>query len=185
MKRLLTILVVLAMVASVSFAVDFGGSTAVGVTANAEVQKVEVDQEIDVDIGPLHLDLNGGLDYDSMIIESINVGHVSADYEIGAELGVSVFTIGGSITGDDAVPLKDIKAGIGIATGDVGGDVDVKLSADPENEIFQGAEFSAFWNPGPLELRVGYFLTSNGVGEINVPEVFDDGGFYAKAKISY
>ncbi|KKK64562.1 hypothetical protein LCGC14_2982930, partial [marine sediment metagenome] len=28
-------------------------------------------------------------------------------------------------------------------------------------------------------------LTSNGVGEINTTEVFDDGGFYAKAKISY
>ena len=185
MKHVLAILVVLVMVAGISWAVDFGGSTAVGVTANAEVQKVEVDQEIDVDIGPLHLDLNGGLDYDSMIIESINVGHVSPDYEIGAKVGFSIFTVGGSITGDEAVSLKDVKAFLDIAVGDVGGDIDIKLSADPENEIFQGAEFSAFWNPGPLELRAGYFLTSSGVGEINVPEVFDDGGIYAKIKISY
>jgi len=185
MKRLLTILMVLAIVAGISWAVDFGGSTAVSVAANADEQKVEVDQEIDVDIGPLHLDLNGGLDYDSMIIESINVGHVSADYEIGAKVTASIFSIDGSITGDETVLLKDIKAGIGIATGDVGGDVDVKLSADPENEIFQGAEISAFWNPGPLEIRIGYLYTSLGAGDVNTSEVFDDGGIYGKIKISY
>ncbi|KKK68305.1 hypothetical protein LCGC14_2945370, partial [marine sediment metagenome] len=40
MKRLLTILMVLSMVAGISWAVDFGGSTAVSVAANADEQKV-------------------------------------------------------------------------------------------------------------------------------------------------
>ena len=185
MKRLLAILVVLAIVAGISWAVDFGGSTVVGAAANADLQKIEVDQEIDIDIGPLHIDLAGGVDYDSMILGNIIVGHVSADYEIGAKVGFSIFSVGGSIAGNDGVSMTDVKAFLDIAAGPVGADVDVLLSADSENDVFRGAEFSAFWNPGPVELRIGYLLTSAGVGEINTTEVFDDGGFYATAKISY
>ncbi len=183
--KLLTILMVLAVVAGMSFAVDFGGSTEVGVTANADEQKIAVIQEIDIDLGPLHVDLDGELDYDSMIVESINVGHASGEYEIGAELAVSVFAFGGTIAGDDVLALGDITAFVGIAVGDVGADVSTLLSADAENDAFQGAEFSAFWNPGPLELRVGYLLTSEGAGDENAPEAFDNGGAYATAKISY
>ena len=177
MKRLTILILVLAIVAGISWAVDFGGSTAVGAVANADEQRVEVDQEIDIDIGPLHVDINGGLDYAGE--------DILADFKLGAEVSFSVFKIGALITGKQSVPLNEIKAFIDIATGPVGADVDVLLSADAEKDVFQGAEFSAFWNPGPLELRAGYFLTSSGVGEINVPEVFDDGGIYGKIKISY
>lgn len=176
MKRLLTILVVLAMVAGISWAIEFGGSTEVGAAANAEEQKAEVDQEIGIGIGPLQIDIECGLDYD---------GEIAADYEIGAEVGVSVFTFGGSIEGDDKQALGDITAFIGIAVADVGADVYAELSADTEKDTFQGAEFSAFWNPGPIEIRAGYLLTSEGAGDDNTPEVFDDGGIYGKIKISY
>ena len=176
MKRLTMLLLVLLMVSGISFGVDFGGSTTVAGVANAEAQRVEVDQDIDIDIGPLHIDLGGGLDYD---------GAVAADYSAGASVGFSIFTIGGSIAGAKAIPLGDIKAYLDIAAGSIGADVDVLLSGDAEKEVFQGAEFSVFYKPGPLELRVGYLVTSEGVGGINAPEVFDDGGIYATAKISY
>ena len=176
MKRLTILLLVLAVVAGTSFGIDFGGSTAVAGVANAEAQRVEVDQDIDIDVGPLHIDLAGGVDYD---------GDILADYAVGASVGFSVFTIGGSVAGNQDIPMTDVKAFLDIATGDIGADVDLLLSADAEKEVFQGAEFSAFWNPGPLELRVGYLLTTLGAGDVNAPEVFDDGGVYAKVKISY
>jgi len=176
MKRLTILLLVLLMVCSISWTIDFGGSTAIAGVANADAQRVEVDQDIDIDIGPLHIDLAGGLDYD---------GAVAADYSVGASVGFFIFTIGGSVAGDKDIPLGDVKANLDVVAGVVGADVDVLLSADAEKEVFQGAEFSAFWNPGPLELRVGYLLTTEGAGEINAPEVFDDGGIYATAKITY
>jgi len=176
MKRLTILILVLLMVCSISFAIDFGGSTAVAGVANAEAQRVEVDQDIDIDIGPLHIDLAGGLDYD---------GAIAADYSVGASVGFSVFTVGGSIAGDKAIPVGDTIAYLDIAAGAVGADIDILLSGDAEKDAFQGAEFSAFYNPGPFELRVGYLLTTLGAGDVNAPEVFDAGGVYATAKISY
>ncbi len=177
MKRLTMLLLVLAIVAGTSFAIDFGGSTAVAATANPDAQKVELDQDIDIDIGALHIDLAGGVDYAGE--------DILADYSLGASIGFSVFKVGGSIAGNQGISMTDVKAFLDIATGPVGADIDVLLSADPANDVFRGAEFSAFWNPGPLELRVGYLFTSVGAGGVNAPEVFDDGGIYAKAKITY
>ncbi len=177
MKRLTILLLVLAIVAGTSFAIDFGGSTTVAGVANAEAQRVEVDQDIDIHIGSLHIDLAGGVDYAGE--------DILADYSLGASIGFSVFKVGGSIAGNQGIPMTDVKAFLDIATGDIGADVDVLLSADAEKEVFQGAEFSAFWNPGPLEFRVGYLFTTLGAGGVNAPEVFDDGGIYATAKISY
>ena len=175
--KLTIFVLVLVMVASMSFGIDFGGSTAVAGVVNAEAQRVEVDQDIDVDIGLLHIDLTGGVDYAGE--------DILADYSLGASITFSVFKLGGSIAGNQGVAMTDVKAFLDIATGDVGADVDVKLSADPEADVFQGVEFSAFYNPGPLEFRVGYLLTTIGAGDVNVPEVFDAGGIYAKAKFTY
>jgi len=176
-KRLMLCVVMLAIVAGISFALEIGGSTAVASIGNAEEQRIEIDQEVDIDLGAFHFDVDGGVDYLLPTKERL------WNYEIGTSYVFSVFTFGGTFAGDQDVKLGTITAYADIVHGDVGADVDFKFSAD--ETVFQGAEFSAFWNPGPLELRLGYLWTELGAGDVNAPEVLEKGGLYGKAKISY
>ena len=179
MKKLLTVLVVLVMVASVSFALEVGGSTATAIIGNGDQQRLEVDQEVDIDLGAFHFDVDGGVDYD------LPVKEYAANYLVGASYTFSIFKVGGSIEGNRDVKLGAMKVYADIAVENVGADVDFLISADETKDIFQGAEFSAFYNPGPFEFRVGYLWTENGAPDINAPELLTDGGLYVKAKFSY
>ena len=62
MKKLLMVLVVLAIVAGMSFALEVGGSSAITGYGNEDAKTFEADQEIDIDLDALHFDVNGGLD---------------------------------------------------------------------------------------------------------------------------
>ena len=179
MKHLLIIVLVFVMVASISFALEVGGSTAVAGIGNADEQRIEIDQEVDIDLGAFHIDVNGGFDYD------LPVKEYAANYLVGASYTFSIFKVGGSIEGNRDVKLGKMKAYADIAAGDVGADVDFLFSADGAKDFFQGAEFSAFYNPGSFEFRVGYMWTENGEPDVNVPEALTNGGFYAKVKCSY
>ena len=182
MRKLLTIVLGLVMVASVSFALEIGGSTAVAGIGNEDQQRIEVDQEIDVDLGALHFDVNGGVDYD------LPGKEYAANYLVGASYTFSIFKVGGSIEGDREVKLGDIEVYADIRHENVGADVDFLFSADgAKAQIFQGAEFSGFFNPAPFEIRIGYMLTpeDGGAVDANTPEALDGGGFYAKVKCAY
>jgi hypothetical protein len=178
MKQILAVIAMLAIVAGISFA-DIGGSTATAIIGNADEQRVEVDQEFDIDVDALHFDVNGGCDY------TFHDKKRAWDWLVGASYSFSIFKVGGSLEGNKDVKLTVIKAYADITMGDVGADIDFKFSADPAADPFQGAEFSAYWNPGPVEIRVGYNWTELGEPDVNVPEALTDGGLYAKAKISY
>ncbi|MFH1737995.1 MAG: hypothetical protein ABIH23_03225 [bacterium] len=181
MHKMLIVLMVLAMVAGMSFALEVGGSTAVAGVGNADEQRLEVDQEIDIDIGVLHLDVNGGFDY---------TFHDKAkfwNYDIGGKYTLGILTVGASFTGNQDLKFNEIKAFGDIVAGPVGADVDALFSADPEKDFFRGAEFSGFWKPGPVELRIGYMMVPDGGKNLdkNTPEALTGGGLYAKAKLSY
>ena len=179
MRKILALVMIMLMVSIFGFALDIGGSTALAGIGNVEDQKFELDQVVDIDLGIFHFDVDGGLDY------KLPEKDWLWDYAVGASGTFSVFTLGGSIAGNQGVKLDALKAYLDIAVAPVGADIDFLFSANEAKDIFQGAEFSAFYNPGPFEFRIGYLWTENGAGEVNAPEVFTNGGIYGKAKINY
>jgi len=176
-KRALMVLLMLAIVVSMSFAGPVSGSTAAAVIGNTDEKRIEVDQEFDIDLGAFHIDVNGGVDYD------LPVKEYAWDYLLGGSYAFSVFKVGASMEGDQDVKVDVIKAYVDVVYESVGADVDLLLSGD--EDIFQGVEFSAFVKPGPFEIRVGYLLTEVGDGGANAPEELTDGGLYAKIKCTY
>ena len=179
MKKVFVLIIVLAMVAGILFALEIGGSTEASGIGNGEEQIIFVDQEIDIDLDALHFDVDGGIDY------VLPVENWLWDYEIGAAYTVSVFTFGGTIAGNKDLNLDVVTAYADIVAGEVGVDVDFEFSADVTKDAFQGADFSAFFNPGPFEIRVGYLLTENALPDVNAPELLEKGGIYGKIKFSY
>lgn len=182
MKRLLMVLVVLVIVTSMSFALDVGGSTTTAIIGDKDVQRFEVWQEIDIDLGIFHFDVDGEVAYDLPVKETF------WEYETGASVTFcpnDQFTIGGTIGGDKDVKLGDITAYADIVLGTVGADVDFLFSADETKDAFQGADFSMYFAIGKLACRVGYLWTENGEPDINAPELLTNGGLYAKATINY
>ncbi len=179
MKILLTIMLMLAMVAGISFALEVGGSTEVSGISNSEEQKYMLNQEVDIDIGAFHFDVDGGVDY------AMPESDWLWDYTLGAAYTISVFTFGGTIAGEKELELNAVTAYADIVIDNVGADVDFEFSADETKDVFQGADFSVFFNPGPFEFRIGYLLTENGLPDVNAPELLTDGGLYGKIKFSY
>ena len=177
--KLFILIIVLAMVAGISFALEIGGSTEAAGIGNGEEQKIEIDQEIDIDLDALHINLDGGVDY------KLPEEDWLWDYEIGAAYTVSVFTFGGTIAGEKDLELDEVTVYTDIVVGNVGADVDFEFSADATKDFFQGVDISAFFNPGPFEFRVGYLLTENGAPDVNAPELLEKGGIYGKVKFSY
>ncbi len=179
MKKVFVLIIVLAMVAGISFALEIGGSTEASGIGNSEEQIIFIDQEIDVDIDALHFDLDGSIEY------PLPAKELLWDYEIGAAYTISVFTFGGTIAGDKDLELDVVTAYGDIVVGNVGADVDFEFSADKTKDPFQGVDISAFFNPGPFELRVGYLLTENGAPDVNAPDLLEKGGVYGKIKFTY
>jgi len=171
--------VVLAIVACMSFAMDVSGSTATAIIGNKDETQIFVDQEVNVDIGLLGLDASFGVDY------FLPAKEKSWDYEIGADVSFGIFTVGGTFGGDKDAHLGDITAFADTRIENVGMDVDFLFSAAEGVDRFQGADFSAFLDVEWLEARVGYLWTEHGEPDINAPELLTDGGLYAKAKIKY
>jgi len=170
---------VLAIVAGTSFALELGGSTQVAGIGNADQQRMEVDQEIDIDLGAFHIDLNGGFDYN--IYDKTKFW----DFDIGGKYTLGILTVGASFTGNQDLNVNEIKLFADLVVGPVGADVDVLFSADETIDAFRGLDISAFYNPGPFSFRVGYLFTENGAPDINAPELLTGGGVYAKAKVTY
>ncbi len=178
MKKL-TMIGIMLLVSMSLTAIGFSGSTTAAGAANLEEQRIEIDQAVTIDLEPIQITASAGFDV------PLPSKEWTYDYELAGNLTVSVFKFGASIAGNKAVLLGDIKGFVDIAYDIVGADIDVILSADATKDIFQGAEFSAFINPGPFEFRVGYMLTENGAVDFNTPEALTAGGIYAKAKINY
>ena len=183
MKRyfIFALFVALLLFPMLLFPVDFGGSTeAIGIINGLEEGKIEINQVIDVDAGPAHFDLDGGIDYSPFADDPW-----AYDVLIGADVTVSYFTVGASVKSIKDIIADEVKGFIVFAVGDIGADLDIFITADPDEQVFQGADFSAFYNPGPLEFRIGYFLSETGIGESNAPDVTTNGGVYSKVKITY
>ncbi len=180
MKRIVTVLMILTFIVGLVFAVDVSGSTAANIMRGEEYQKVFIEQEIDIDIDAFHIDLYGGYEYDLELEEKF------WEYEIGAAYTLSYFTFGSIISGETDIELNEGKGYIDFVYESIGFNTTVLLSFDEELDRFQGAEFSIFGSYGPAEIRLGYVFTDDGAevsGE--APDEPLDGGFYAKAKISY
>ena len=179
MKRLMLCAVVLAIVASMSFALEVGGSTSTDIIGNEDETQMFVDQEVNIGIGILGIDASFGLDY------FLPAKEHSWDYELGADVTFGIFTVGGTFGGDKDAHLGDITTFADIRVENVGMDIDFLFSADETKDRFQGADFSAFFNTDWLEARIGYLWTEHGEPDINAPELLTGGGLYARAKIIY
>ena len=182
MKRLLMVLVVLAIVAGMSFAVDVSGSTTASVITNKDEHMVIAGQEWGVGIGILDIDVSGEITHTLLAKETF------WEWEIGSSVTFcpnDQFTVGGAIGGEKDIPLGDISAFVDIRIENVGADVDFLFSAAEGADRFQGAEFSVYFDVGSLACRVGYMWTDNGEPDTNTPEALTGGGFYGTATISY
>ena len=178
MRKVLLTILVLAMVASISFAVEIGGSTTGSIAGNKDEQKIIAEQEIDIDVGILHFDVDGE------VAHVPGVKETTWEYEIGASVPVSVFTFGSTIGGDNEVKLGDATVYVDMVYENIGADIDFLFSADETKDNFQGAEFSVFFDIGSLSGRVGYMMKSGEV-DANTPATLDEGGFYATGTITY
>ncbi len=180
MKKILTILMILILGISMVYAVDISGSTAANIMAKDDYKEVWIEQDFDVDVNALHFDIIGNVNYDLGLEEE------GWDYELGASYALEYFVFGGSLIGEKDIELDAIKGYVDFAIGDLGFNTTVLFSGNEENDRFQGAEFYVFYKPEPIEITVGYLFTDVGaeVAE-EAPNEPLDGGFYAKAKISY
>jgi len=180
MKQLLAVLMVLALIAGTSFAVDIGGSTAASGMRGEKYQKICIDQEVDIDIDAFHIDLDGGYDIDLELDEKV------WDYGLGASYTLAYFTFGSIISGEKDLELNENKSYVDFVYETIGFNVTTLFSFDEEKDSFQGAEFSAFGSYGPAEITLGYLFTDDGA-EVSgdAPDEPLNGGFYAKAKLSY
>ena len=179
MKNVFLILVML-LIAISTYGIDVGGSSAANVMQGEEYQKVCIDQTVSIGIDALTIELAGGYDIDLELDEKV------WDYEVGASYALSYFVFSSSICGEKDLELNESWSAVDFAYENVGANVTVFLSFDETLDQFQGAEFYAFYKPGPVELTLGYLYTDDGAevaGE--APDEPLNGGIYAKAKISY
>jgi len=182
MKKLLMVLVVLAIVAGMSFAVDVSGSTTTSISANKDEQMLIAGQELGFGIGILDIDVSGE------ITHALPAKETFWEWEIGSSVTFcpnDQFTVGGAIGGEKDIPVGDISAFVDVRIENVGADVDFLFSAAEDADRFQGAEFSVYFDVGSLACRVGYMWTENGEPDTNTPEALTGGGFYGTATISY
>ena len=177
-KRALIMLLVLVIVAGTSFALEVGGSTTTGISGNKDEQIIIVEQEIDFDLGAFHVDVDGEVEYDLPVKEH------TWEYEIGASYAFSIFKVGGAFGGNKDLKLEEYSLFADIVYETVGADIDFLFSADETKDVFQGAEFSVFFDVGSMACRVGYMMKSGEV-DANTPAALDEGGFYAEGTITY
>ena len=179
MKKLFLVAVMLMVCFSLT-AFEISGSTSASAIENSQNEgTVIAEQEIGIDIGALHFDLSGEVDY------TLADKSKFWEYEVGASYAYSLFTFGSTLCGEKDLELSEATGYIDFAYENVGFDVDVLLSLDETQDVFQGAEFSFFYNPGPVELRAGYVLTDVGADVANAPDAPLNGGLYLTAAISY
>jgi len=182
MKRLMLCVLVLAIVASMSFAWDVGGSTATAIVANKDEQMLIAGQEWDFGIGILDIDVSGE------IIHALPAKETFWEWEIGPSVTFcpnDELTVGGAFGGEKDIPLGNISAFVDIRVENVGADIDFLFSAVEGADRFQGAEFSVFFTTDWLEARVGYMRTEHGEPDMNIPEALHGGGFYGTATTKY
>ncbi len=182
MKRLMLCLLVLAIVAGTSFAMDVSGSTTTSIIGNEDEQMLIVGQEWGFGIGILDISVSGE------ITHALPVKETFWEWEIGPSVTFcpnDELTVGGAFGGEKDIPLGNISAFVDIRIENAGADIDFLFSAAEDADRFQGAEFSLFFNTDWLEARVGYMWTEHGEPDMNIPEALDGGGFYGTAKIKY
>ena len=180
MKRILTVLMILTFIVGSVFAVDVSGSTSADVMKGEEYFKVFLAQEYAIDIDAFHIDLEGGYEIEPK--KDVRFW----EYEIGASYSLAYFVFGSIINGEKDLELNENKSYVDFAYENFGFNITTLFSFDEEKDQFQGTEFSVFYKPDSIELTVGYLFTDDGAEVAgDAPDEPLDGGFYAKAKISY
>ena len=179
MKNVFLFLAML-LIAIGTYGVDLSGSSAASGMTGEDYQKVFIDQTVSIGIDALTIDLAGGYDIDLELDER------AWDYEIGASYALEYFVFSSSLSGEKDLELNENKSAVDFVYENVGANVTVFLSFDETLDQFQGAEFSAFYKPGPVELTIGYLLTDEGVEVAGIaPSEPLNGGVYFKAAVSY
>ncbi|MFW6138267.1 MAG: hypothetical protein ACOC7U_03745 [Spirochaetota bacterium] len=84
-------------------------------------------------------------------------------YGVGASAPVSMATIGVSLNGNDTDTLNQLGFDVNLALADAYGlDAGLGLSMAEGAETFQGADISAYYQPGASKWVVGYLITETG-----------------------
>ena len=179
MRKVLLTILVLAIVAGTSFAVEIGYKTTGGIAGNGDEQIIIVEQETDIDLGAFHIDADAEVEY------ALPAKEHTWEYEVGASYAFSIFKVGGEVGGNKDLNFEEYSLFADVVFETVGADFDILFSADETKDVFQGLEVSVYFDVGPVSLRVGYMLTENGEPYINTPEALTEGGFYATGTITY
>ena len=179
MRRTIIFLIMLLLAVGV-YAVDVGGSTAVGGMQGEDYMKVELDQGAFIEVGPVRFDGNVGYDIDMELEEKF------WEYDLAAKYSVAGFVFGTKIYGEKELELRKNKSWVDFAYENIALNAMACILLDPEQEDFQGAEFSAVYTFGPAVFTVGYLLTDVGAEIAEVaPDEPLNGGVYAKVKVDY
>jgi len=179
MKRVLLFLMILLLAVGI-YAVDVGGSTSTSGMQGDEYQKVWFNQGAYLEVGPLRFDANGEYNIDLEADEKF------WEYDFAAKYSVAGFVFGSKIYGEKDLELRKNKSWVDFIYENFGFNVTTCTLLDPEQEDWQGAEFSATYKPDPFEFTVGYLLTDCGaeIAEVAPSEPLN-GGVYAKVLVNY
>jgi len=179
MKKIAVVLMMLLMVFGIG-AIDISGSTSAEGMQGDNFQKIWLDQGAVLGIGPVGVEANFGYNIEKDVDENF------WEYDFAAKYSIANFVFGSKIYGEKDLELRRNKTWVDFAYEDFSFNVSTYTLLDPEQEDWQGAEFSAFYKPGPFEFTAGYLMTDVGAELTEVaPAEPLDGGVYAKVKVNY
>ena len=200
MKRSIFILMLLFLAAFILSAEDslfkFGGTTDGYIIANAGGGKITAGQDINIDIGPVSLDLTA--DWTETLWDGADT--LAFTYALGFTKAFGIFKPAISLTGDQGFALdavtqsgdwfSDLTPSLNVTFGKVGADLYSDLSFEKNYKLLQTIDASAFFNFKIGSVRAGILYmddqaATDDVGHPNAPAAQKGVSFYAKAKINY
>ena len=203
MKRILTILVLLSILAAATFADDseslfkIGGVTDGYIIAGKDGGTLTAGQDVNLDIGPVYLDLTA--DWTAPMWAGDNT--LALGYTLGFEQAFGAFTPKLVLTGDQSYTLikgmpatgdwfSDLEPQLGVVFGNVGADLYSDLSFEAGYAVLQTIDGSAFFNLGPACFRAGVLYmdaqaVTDDVGYPNAPAAREGVSGYFKVSVTY
>jgi len=179
MKRVFMVLMMLIIAVSM-MAVDVGGSTSASGMQGDEYQKIWINQKVTLDVDAFSFVANGEYNVDLEVDEKFY------EYDLSGTYSISGFVFGTKIYGEKDLELRKNRSWVDFTYENFGFNITTDTLLDPEQEDWQGAEFSATYKPEPFEFTVGYLLTDVGAEIAEVaPSEPENGGVYFKAKVNY
>ena len=195
MRKIVILLVLLLAAMGLSAQVKLAGTTDGYFIAGADGGTLTAGQDINLDIGPVFLDLTG--DWTKTLYGGTDV--LALTFALGFSKTFGIFSPSIKLTGDRSFEFQskawtgdlfsDLEPQLGIAYKDMGLDLYSDLSFESGYDVLQTFDGSAYLKfKGTLRAGILYAnpqAVTDDVGYPNAPAIREGVSFYAKAEVSY